>query len=116
MTPAKPRGLGPEKFPRLRQFVGGYLHEDFVQEHHTPTGARDAYLRDASRDERTAFEAEAAAFLEATDHLGWSEVRAAFGALGGAWLPRSRAALAALLRVEPPGSRRAGVRRSTPRR
>lgn len=116
MTPVKPRGLAPDTFPHLRQFVGGYLHEDFVHEHDTPTGARDAYLRDASRDERSAFRAEAAAFLEATDHLDWSEVRAAFGALGGAWLPRSRAALAALLRIEPPGSRRASVRRSTPRR
>lgn len=116
MTPAKPRSLGPDNFPRLRQFVGGYLHEDFVQEHDTPTGARDAYLRDASHGERTAFQAEAAAFLEATDHLEWSEVRALFGALGGAWLPRSRAALAALLQVEPPGLRKAGVRRSTSRR
>jgi hypothetical protein len=98
MTRAKSPSI-PSRFPHLRQFVGGYLHQDFVEEHGTPAAALEAFLRDADRDERAAFIAEAAAFLAEADGLAWSDVRAAFDALGGAWLPRSRAALSALLRA-----------------
>ena len=99
----------PERFPALSQFAGGYLHEDFVAEHGTAKGARDAFLRDASARERAAFGREGERFIEETAVLSWADARAAFRTLGGAWRPASRAALAALF--EPPAPAAATRRR-----
>lgn len=97
MTRDRTDGLDPAGYPQLEQFAGGYLHEDYVPEHGTPERARDAFLRDASREEREAFAREAAAFLAHASTRPWAEVRQAFARLGSAWSPRSRAALAAIL-------------------
>ena len=45
------KGLKPEEFPALRNFLSGYLHEDFAQEHETPEGAVRALSREARADE-----------------------------------------------------------------
>ncbi len=113
MTRPARSGLVPDRYPHLQQFAGGYLHEDYVPEHGTAEAARDAYLRDASRDEREAFAREATAFLAAAGEVSWADARAAFARLGGAWSPRSRAALAAVLAVpaEPGGGRAPAGRR-----
>lgn len=86
-----------DEFPMLAQFAAGYLHEDFALEHKTAAGARDAFWRDASAAERKAFIEELERFRARWEAQPWSEVRAAFAALGGAWAPASRAALLGLL-------------------
>lgn len=95
---AKRREPGAHLFPRLSQFASGYLHQDFVVEHKTPRGALRAFLADASPDERAELLADVERFLAASVLRPWSEVRAAFLALGGAWAPRSRAELVELAR------------------
>jgi hypothetical protein len=45
---------------------------------------------------RRALQRDWSRFLEATHGWAWRDVRRAFGDLGGAWLPASRAALADL--------------------
>jgi hypothetical protein len=89
--------LNRDKFPMLSQFLAGYLHQDFAVEHGTPAAAKDAFLRDASATERSAFFAELEKFRSAADALPWSIVQAAVQLLGGAWRPPSRQALNELL-------------------
>lgn len=95
MSAAKKGASLGERYPALAQFLAGYLHEDFVLDHKTPEGARDAFLRDANARERAAVRKELAQFLAEADQRVWSEVRNGFSELGGAWAPKSRAALAA---------------------
>jgi hypothetical protein len=90
--------LDAADFPLLSQFVAGYLHQDFVIDHKTPEGARDAFLDDASDWERLAFLKEVHRFLTEAEGRPWAEVKAAFSSMGGAWTPRSRLALATLFR------------------
>ncbi len=87
------RAIRAHLFPRLSQFAAGYLHQDFGIEHKTPAGALEAFLADASPVERAGLLAEVERFLEESVARPWTEVRAAFLALGGAWAPRSRAEL-----------------------
>ncbi len=96
MSPTRTSAFDPDRFPALSQFAAGYLHEDFVTEHGTAKGAREAFLRDASARERAAFGREGQRFAEETAALSWADTRAAFTSLGGAWRPASRAALTAL--------------------
>lgn len=98
MTASMTNEFDPDRFPMLAQFAGGYLHEDFVQEHRTVWAARDAFLSDASPEERAQFQREAEQFLAQAARVRWADVSAAFLRLGGAWRPRCRADLVALLR------------------
>ena len=93
MSAAKKRAPAPDPFPALTQFLSGYLHEDFVLDHKTPEGARDAFLKDANARERAAVADEFDRFLATAQTLSWTDVRTGFSALGGAWTPKSRAAL-----------------------
>jgi hypothetical protein len=102
----------PDRYPALSQFAAGYLHEDFVVEHGTVKGAREAFLRDASARERAAFGREGQRFVEETAGLSWADARGAFAALGGAWRPASRAALTALF--EAPATPATATRRGRP--
>lgn len=93
MSAVKKRAATPEDYPALSQFLAGYLHEDFVLDHKTPEGARDAFLKDANAKERAAVRKDLERFLAEGDAAAWSAVRSDFSALGGAWTPKSRAAL-----------------------
>ncbi len=93
MSAVKKRAATPENYPALSQFLAGYLHEDFVLDHKTPEGARDAFRKDANAKERAAVRKDLERFLAEGDAAAWSAVRSDFGALGGAWAPKSRAAL-----------------------
>lgn len=89
--------LHPDLFPRLAEFVSGYLHQDFTLEHKTPEDALRAFMADANGQERSSLHAELERFHAAAKDATWADARAAFEALGGAWRPRSRAALEGLL-------------------
>jgi hypothetical protein len=89
----------PRPYPHLEAFLGGYLHQDFAEEHGTLAGAVGAFQRDASQRERSALAREWLAFR--TDHTRatLAVIRAALGRLGGAWTPRRTADLAELDRL-----------------
>ena len=106
MSAAKKRVSTPDPFPALTQFLSGYLHEDFVLDHKTPEGARDAFLKDANARERAAVADEFGRFLAVAQTLSWTDVRTGFNALGGAWTPKSRAALTDFARSFQAGPRR----------
>jgi len=86
-------------YPHLRQFFEGYLHQDFIQEHRSPARALRAFEADASAAELRRFRAEANRLLARVDSYELEEVRELLAKLGSAWTPRSRAAVAKLLRA-----------------
>lgn len=89
--------LRREDFPALRAFARGYLHEDFGVVHGSALAARDAFLRDATDEERENFFAEGARLLSALGRRSMRETRATFGSLlGASWTPRRREDLEAL--------------------
>lgn len=91
------RSLKADDFPALRDFLDGYLHEDFVQEHGTPEAAVRAFIADASADEQNQLRNDAQRFAAAIHDWPWSDARLALRRLGGSWTPGSRAALEAWL-------------------
>lgn len=93
------REMNRERFPVLSGFVAGYLHQDFLLEYRTAAEALEAFLRDASAEERQQLRKEAEHFLAGAARHAWTDVAAAFQQLGGAWYPRTRAELASLLRT-----------------
>ena len=97
MSASKQDALRPDNFPMLSQFVGGYLHQDFMLDYKTPAEALVAFLKEASATERAQFRREAARFIKESAHLAWADARRAFESLGGAWSPSSRRGLVALL-------------------
>jgi hypothetical protein len=100
MTPARPEStITPHDFPALRDFLAGYLHEEYEAEHRTPQGAIDAFCRDATAEELRRLQDDAARFAAAIGGMRWRDVRRALRQLGAAWAPRSAEALAAFLRA-----------------
>ena len=91
-------------FPELQRVFAGYLHEDFLEQHGTPSAALRTFREDADPAERQRFAREVEQFLACTPTLDFSDVRDLVARLGCRWLPPSREALAALLTaaVDPP--------------
>jgi hypothetical protein len=94
-----PRPVRP-RYPQLEAFFGGYLHQDFVEEHGGLAGAVEAFARDANARERRALAREWKAFRKDARHAATlASTRAAVGALGAAWAPRRADDLARLDRL-----------------
>ncbi len=90
--------------PLVAAFLRGYLHQDWEADYEAPEEARDAFLEDASPEERRAFLRECEAFHTLTASLDLADVsRVLQDSLGSAWQP---AALAEVRRVLGPGRRR----------
>ena len=79
-------------FPQLRRVFAGYLHEDFLEEHASPSAALRAFLDDASAAERKRFDVEARRLLEVSADLDFAQVLALLDRLGSRWRPESREA------------------------
>jgi hypothetical protein len=79
--------------PHLAAFLSGYLHEDFGLDYDSPSAAVAAFLSECNPAERRGLAKDWRTFSTATEEQPWRDVRRAFSALGGAWLPSSRAAL-----------------------
>src|SRR5258708_11936576 len=75
-------------FPGLRQFLRGYLHEDWQEEHDSPAEAARQFCDDASSEERQEVAREWEELRQRTKNLS---VPAGSGLLsyqlGAAWLP-----------------------------
>ena len=97
MTPAPRPAIAPDDFPALREFLAGYLHEDYEAEHRTAQGAIDAFRREASAEELRRLKDDAARFAAAIHGVRWRDVRRVLRQLGAAWSPRSADALAKFL-------------------
>ena len=83
----------------LAAFLDGYLHQDFVSEHGTAEAAAREYARVATTVERHAALAALVAFIEKGEKETRHEWLRRLHLLGGAWRPRSLAALRSVARV-----------------
>ena len=94
----KGRGLqfDPENFSSLRDFLGGYLHEDFAEEYGSAAEALQTFLSDASGDEIQNVKEEWQRFREVLKDQPFAESQAALHRLGAAWQPINPGELAAL--------------------
>ncbi|HUR02340.1 MAG TPA: contact-dependent growth inhibition system immunity protein [Nonomuraea sp.] len=86
----------PEDFPALAQFLGGYLHQDFLLDHASAPAAARSFRADASPEEARAVDAELDRLLALTERWTVTQIRRFLKSLGAAWLPSTRAELEAL--------------------
>jgi hypothetical protein len=63
------------EFPALRQFMHGYLHEDFMEEYGSAEDAAAEFCQDADPEEREQVADEWRRFLKATSELPINTVR-----------------------------------------
>ena len=87
-----------ERYPILRAFARGYLHEDLEAEHGTPRAALEAFLAAAKPAERRAVAREAARLDRRI--AGWPVARVRDllrDELGCAWWPARASEVRALL-------------------
>lgn len=95
--PSSTRTVSADDFPALRDFLAGYLHEDFADEHASPEDAVRAFARDADEGELQALKNDSRRFAERIADWSSADARRALRSLGGAWAPGSRTALKSLL-------------------
>ena len=87
-----------ERYPTLRAFARGYLHEDFEAEHGTPRAALEAFLAAASPTQRRTLAREAARLDLADRRLaGRPGAGAPPGRAACAWWPARASEVRALL-------------------
>ena len=95
---AAPAGFRSDDFSVLRDFLRGYLHEDYRSEYGTPEQAAEAFRGEADEAERTAAAAQLARFLELTRESPPDEILHLFRQeLGSGWNPGSVNGLRGLL-------------------
>lgn len=95
---AAPAGFRAEEFAALRDFLRGYLHEDYRTEYGSPEAAAAAFAREADATERSAVAAQLSRFLELTLGLDPAETLQLFRQeLGSGWNPGSVNAVRSLL-------------------
>lgn len=84
-------------FPQLQEFLRGYLHEDFKEEHGSALGALDEFCYSATKRERQALKRDLDAFVTLIAGKPFDKVRDWWTRdLGSAWLPPDKKALLAL--------------------
>ena len=90
--------LRAKDFPALREFLAGYLHQDFTAEHGSPEAAARAFRTVADEAECNAVAEELSRFLSVTQGNSFELTRELFSeTLGSAWRPSQPAALRHLL-------------------
>jgi hypothetical protein len=84
---SKKSNFDPDDFSALQDFLGGYLHEDFVEEYGSATEALKIFLSDASGDEIENFKEEWQRFRALMKDRPLAESQSALHRLGAAWQP-----------------------------
>jgi len=94
--------IDPEKFPSVRQFLRGYLHEDWQEEYDTPAEAAQQFCEDADAEERQHVALEWIAFCLQTKNLSLPAIASLLSdKLGSSWhlkSPEDLEAISAIFR------------------
>ena len=92
------RALSGDPFPALRAFLRGYLHQDFAAVHGSVRAAAEAFLADASAEERKRLIGELETLVETVGKQKTRSVRGLItDGLGSGWMPRSKEEILELL-------------------
>jgi len=83
------KAFDPADYPTLRDYLPGYLHQDFGAEYGTAAAAVKAFVDDASGDEIVQVREEWRAWRAHFAGRPIEETQAALNALGCAWRPLS---------------------------
>ena len=84
-------------FPSLRQFLRGYLHQDWRDEYDSPAEAAQQFCDDAESDERMQVAAEWNTFIQQTKNLSLPAIAGLLNdKLGASWHAKSAADLEAI--------------------
>ena len=98
-APSSPQ-ISETAFPALRQFLRGYLHEDWKEEYDSPADAAQQFCEDADPQERQLVAGEWIAFCQQTKNLSLPVISGLLsGKLGAAWNAQSAADLQAISAV-----------------
>jgi hypothetical protein len=83
--------VGDERppFDALRDFLDGYLNEDYVAIYGSAEGAAAGFSADASRHERREVAAELGTLLEKLEGYPLEVLQERLCRIGGSWRPRS---------------------------
>jgi hypothetical protein len=101
------RPVSAGTFPALRQFLRGYLHEDWQEDHDSPSGAAEQFCEDASAEERQDVAREWEEFRQRTKNLSLPTVSALLTKqLGAAWRPETSDQIEAISAVFRPFDRK----------
>ena len=77
-------------FPALREFLRGYLHQDWPDEYSTPAEAARDFCQDASPQERTTVKDQWEAFRQQTKNLSLPAISSLLSKqLGADWSPQN---------------------------
>ncbi len=106
-SPGSTASISASTFPALRQFLRGYLHQDWQEEHATPAEAAEQFCEDATGEERRAVASEWEAFRQQTKNLSLPAIAALLGSqLGAAWSPKTSDQLDSISAVFKPFDRK----------
>ena len=75
------------EFPALRDFLSGYLHQDFQDEYESAVGAAKAFCGDASDAEIVAVRNEWNTWRSRLGNAPLTKIASSLRALGSAWQP-----------------------------
>jgi hypothetical protein len=90
--------LRGDLFPALRAFLRGYLHQDFAAVHGSLREAAEAFVADASADERDQLVRELESLAAVvTGHKARALRGFITDEMGSGWMPRSREEILELL-------------------
>jgi hypothetical protein len=90
--------LRGDLFPALRAFLRGYLHQDFKAVHGSMRAAAEAFLADASADERDQLVRELESLMEIVSTRKTRSLRGFIADdMGSGWMPKSREEILELL-------------------
>jgi hypothetical protein len=85
-APKAPAEVSAADYPALRQFLRGYLHEDWREEYDSAADAARQFAEDAEAGERRQLALEWQTFREHTKNWSLATVNKALSeALGGSW-------------------------------
>ena len=94
-------------FPALRQFLRGYLHEDWQEDHDSPSAAAEQFCEDASAEERRDVAREWEEFRQRTKNLSLPALAGLLNTqLGAAWRPETSEQMEAISAVFRPFDRK----------
>lgn len=88
-VPPMPPRIDPREFAALREFLRGYLHQDYLQEHGSLRNAVRQFANDAEPEERAEVVRQWQKFLELTGPQPLPVVAGLVASsLGSGWVPR----------------------------